>query len=144
MFQGSSKLNLDGKGRMSVPSRHRDVLKLQSEGRLTLTRHPDGCLLMFPRPVWETARGEIARWPLSVKRWQRMFLGNASDVDMDNAGRVLISPELREAVHLAPDATVMLLGMGSHFEIWEVGAHEQNEAATSAAGIPEELQHFSF
>lgn len=129
---------------MIVPSKHRDVLNLQSEGRLTLTRHPDGCLLMFPRPVWETARGEIAKWPISVKHWQRIFLGNASDVEMDGAGRVLISPELRHATKLESDSKVMLLGMGSHFEIWEADAHEQNEAATIAGGFPEELKQFSF
>ena len=38
----------------------------------------------------------------------------------------------------------MLLGMGSHFEIWEADAHEQNESATIAGGFPEELKHFSF
>ena len=144
MFQGASQLNLDGKGRMIVPAKHRDALQVQSEGRLTLTRHPDGCLLMFPRPVWETARTEIARWSISVKHWQRMFLGNALDVEMDAAGRVLISPELRNAVGLKPDSRVMLLGMGSHFEIWEASAHEKNEAATLAGGVPDELRHFSF
>lgn len=144
MFQGASKLNLDGKGRMIVPTRHRDALNLQSEGRLTLTRHPDGCLLMFPRPVWEATRVEIAGWPMSAKQWQRIFLGNASDVEMDAAGRLLISPELRDATGLKPDSKVMLLGMGSHFEIWEAAAHEQNEAATLAAGFPEDLKHFSF
>lgn len=129
---------------MIVPSKHRDALNLQSEGRLTLTRHPDGCLLMFPRPVWESARVDIAKWPMSVKHWQRIFLGNASDVEMDTAGRVLISPELRNATGLKPDSRVMLLGMGSHFEIWEVAAHEKNEADTLAAGMPEDLKNFSF
>ena len=137
-------MSLDGKGRMIVPTRHRDALNLQSEGRLTLTRHPDGCLLMFPRPAWESLRIEIAAWPMSAKHWQRIFLGNASDVEMDAAGRVLVSPELRAATGLKQDSKVMLLGMGSHFEIWEAAAHEQNEAATLAGGFPEELKHFSF
>ena len=145
MFQGASKLSLDNRGRMIVPTKHRDALNLQSDGRLTLTRHPDGCLLMFPRSTWERSRTEIAAWPMSLKRWQRMFLGNASDVEMDNAGRVLISPELRAAVALdVADAKVMLLGMGSHFEIWEAEAHERNEMSTAAAGFPEDLKHFSF
>ena len=129
---------------MTVPAKHRDALKLQSEGRLTITRHPDGCLLMFPRSVWEQTRVEIAAWPMSAKQWQRIFLGNASDADMDSAGRVLIAPELRAATGLSPDSRVMLLGMGSHFEIWEATAHEKNEAATLAAGFPEDLKHFSF
>ena len=129
---------------MSVPTRHRDALTLQSEGRLTLTRHPHGCLLMFPRPVWEARREEIALWPMSARPWQRIFLGNASDVEMDGAGRVLISPELRAATALKPDSKVMLLGMGSHFEIWDVAAHEKNEAETLAAGLPPDLANFSF
>ena len=54
MFQGPSAISLDAKGRMSIPSQHRDALALQGEGRVTLTRHPDGCLLLFPRPAWET------------------------------------------------------------------------------------------
>ena len=61
MFQGASSLNRDAKGRMSIPARHRDALSLQSEGRVTLTRHPHGCLLLFPRPVWEQHREQIAR-----------------------------------------------------------------------------------
>ena len=65
MFQGRSALTLDAKGRMSVPTRHRDALTLQCEGRLTLTRHPDGCLLLYPRPVWEQHREQIANSPLS-------------------------------------------------------------------------------
>ena len=60
MFQGASQLTLDGKGRISIPSRHRDVLMAQCDGRLTLTRHPDGCLLVYPRPVWEARREKIA------------------------------------------------------------------------------------
>ena len=45
MFQGASAINLDAKGRMSIPAKHRDALAIQCEGRLTLTKHPDGCLL---------------------------------------------------------------------------------------------------
>ncbi|MFP3701844.1 cell division/cell wall cluster transcriptional repressor MraZ, partial [Burkholderia sp. SIMBA_013] len=56
MFQGSSALTLDAKGRISIPTRHRDALMAQAEGRLTLTRHPDGCLLVYPRPEWEKKR----------------------------------------------------------------------------------------
>ena len=144
MFQGASKLSLDNRGRMIVPTKHRDALNLQSEGRLTLTRHPDGCLLLFPRSVWEKSRAEIAGWPMSLKQWQRMFLGNASDVEMDNAGRVLISPELRAVAGLDLSAQVMLLGMGSHFEIWEVAGHAKIVADTIAAGIPEDLKHLRF
>lgn len=142
MFQGASSLNLDAKGRMTIPARHRDALLLQCEGRITLTKHPDGCLLLFPRPVWEMRREEIAKWPISARSWQRIFLGNASDVDFDSAGRILISPELRAAVGLTRD--VMVMGMGSHFEIWDAAKLGESESNAIAAGMPDVLNDFSF
>jgi MraZ protein len=142
VFQGASALNLDAKGRMSIPSKHRDALSLQCEGRVTLTKHPHGCLLFFPRPVWESHREQIAAWPMSARAWQRIFLGNASDVDMDGAGRILIAPELRAAVGLSRD--VMLLGMGSHFEIWDAAKLAESESDAIASGMPDVLANFSF
>jgi MraZ protein len=142
VFQGASALNLDAKGRMSVPAKHRDALMVQCEGRVTLTKHPHGCLLFFPRPVWEQHREQIAAWPMSARAWQRIFLGNASDVEMDSAGRILIAPELRAAAGLSRD--VMLLGMGSHFEIWDAAKLAENEAQAIANGMPDALADFSF
>lgn len=142
VFQGASGLNLDAKGRMSIPARHRDALVVQCEGRMTLTKHPHGCLLFFPRPVWESHREQIAAWPMSARAWQHIFLGNACDVEMDTAGRILISPELRAAAGLSRD--VMLLGMGSHFEIWDAAKLAESEAEAIATGMPDALSNFSF
>ncbi len=142
MYQGASSLNLDAKGRMSIPARHRDALSVQCEGRVTLTKHPHGCLLLFPRPVWESHREQIASWPMSARAWQRIFLGNACDVEMDGAGRILIAPELRNAVGLMRD--VMLLGMGSHFEIWDAAKLNDSETQAIAEGMPDVLNNFSF
>ena len=142
MFQGASAINLDAKGRMSIPAKHRDALALQCEGRLTLTRHPHGCLLLFPRPVLETHRDQIAAWPMSARAWQRIFLGNACDVEIDSAGRALIAPELRAAVGLEKE--VMMLGMGTHFEIWDAAKLAADEASAVAGGMPDVLSNFSF
>jgi MraZ protein len=142
VFQGASAINLDAKGRMSIPAKHRDALSQQCEGRMTLTKHPHGCLLFFPRPVWEQHREQIAAWPMSARAWQRIFLGNACDVELDSAGRVLISPELRAAVGLEKE--VMMLGMGSHFEIWDAAKLAADEALAVAGGMPDALSNFSF
>lgn len=130
MFQGASALSLDAKGRMSIPARHREALQQQAEGRVTLTKHPDGCLLLFPRPEWENFRTRIAALPMDAHWWKRIFLGNAADVDMDGAGRVLIAPELRSAAML--DKEVMLLGMGSHFEVWDAATYTAKEQQAMA------------
>ena len=142
VFQGSSALTLDAKGRISIPTRHRDALASQVDGRLTLTRHPDGCLLLYPRPVWEKKREQIAAFPMSARPLQRLLLGNAQDVDLDAAGRILIAPELRTAAGLTRE--IMLLGMGSHFEVWDAAEWARREAEDLAKGMSEALDQFSF
>ncbi|OZI37753.1 cell division/cell wall cluster transcriptional repressor MraZ [Bordetella genomosp. 10] len=142
MFQGSSALTLDAKGRVSIPTRHRDALLAQAEGRLTLTRHPDGCLLMYPRQEWEKRRETIAALPMSARALQRLMLGNAQDVELDGSGRILIAPELRNAAGMTRE--VMMLGMGAHFELWDAAALARREAEDLAQGMPDVLNQFSF
>lgn len=135
-------MSLDAKGRMSIPTRHREALQVQAENRVTITKHPDGCLLLFPRPEWEMFRSRIAALPMDAHWWRRIFLGNAADIEMDGNGRVLIAPELRSAAGL--DKEVMLLGMGSHFEIWDAATYTAKEQAAMAQGMPDALKNFSF
>lgn len=142
MFQGASALNLDAKGRMSVPARHRDALQIQGDGRVTFTKHPDGCLLLFPRPEWEAFRSRVAQLPMDAHWWRRIFLGNAQDLDIDNSGRLLISPELRAAANI--EREVILLGMGSHLEVWDAQIYAEKEQAAIALGMPEALKQFTF
>jgi len=143
VFQGSSALTLDAKGRVSVPTRHRDVLVSQVAGRLTLTRSPEGCLLVYPRTVWEQKREQIAAFPMSARPLQRLLLGNAQDVEMDGSGRILVAPELRQAAGLTRE--VMLLGMGSHFELWDAAELARREAEDLATMVTSDtLNQFSF
>ena len=127
---------------MSIPAKHRDALAIQCEGRLTLTRHPDGCVMLFPRPVWEQHRQQIAQWPMQARAWQRILLGYATDVELDTAGRILIAPELRTAAGI--EREVMLMGMGSHFEIWDAARMAEKEQQAIEAGTPDVLANFSF
>ena len=125
-----------------MPTRHRDVLSATAAGQLTLTKHPHGCLMVFPRPEWEKFRERIAQLPMSAQWWKRIFLGNAQDVDMDGTGRVLVSPELRQAAGLTRDC--MLLGMGQHFELWDKATYDAKEAEAMQAGMPEAFEDFAF
>jgi len=135
VFQGASSLSLDAKGRLSVPTRHRDVLAATADGQLTITRHPHGCLMIFPRPAWEQFRERVATMPLKDQWLKRLFIGNAMDVQMDATGRILVSPELRAAARIERDT--LLLGMGSHFELWDKATHDEQEARALAAGLAE-------
>lgn len=142
MFQGASSLALDTKGRLSVPTRFRDALTTAAAGQLTITKHPHGCLMIFPRNEWEKFRERIAALPMQAQWWKRIFLGNAMDVEMDGAGRVLVSPELRLAAGISKDS--VLLGMGAYFELWDAGTYAAQEAEQMKGEMPDVFKDFSF
>jgi MraZ protein len=141
VFQGASSLSLDAKGRLSVPTRHREVLSATAAGQLTITRHPHGCLMLFPRTEWEKFRERVAALPMTAQWWKRIFLGNAMDVEMDNTGRLLVSPELRAAAHISKEA--VLLGMGTHFELWDKATYDAQEAEAMQGEMPDVFRDFS-
>lgn len=142
VFQGPAALTLDGKGRIAMPARHRELLTAMGCQQLTVTKHPAGSLMIFPRPAWDAFRDKVAALPMEAAGWKRVFLGNAMDADIDASSRVLIAPELRLSAGLVRD--VMLLGMGSHFELWDAKAHAEHEAKVMQSDMPESLKSFSF
>lgn len=147
MFRGATNLSMDAKGRLTVPTKHRDALLTQSAGHLVLTAHPHGCLLLYPQPAWEPIQAKmmaLSSFDRQSSSLQRLLVGYAEDITIDNAGRMLVSPALREFAQLEKD--VMLVGQGSHFEMWNMSAwRKQLENITNGASVemPAELEGFS-
>lgn len=147
MFRGATSLNLDAKGRLAVPSRHRDALFTESSGRVVLTAHPHRCLLLYPQPAWEPIQAKImslSSFDRQSSALQRLLVGYAEDLELDSAGRLLISSALRDFAGLEKQA--MLVGQGSHFEVWSMESWKaQLEHAIAGEGmeLPAELEGFS-
>lgn len=148
MFQGAAALSLDAKGRLAVPSRHRDALAVACSGRLVVTAHPHQCLVIYPEPAWQPIRAQVLAAPSLDPRSaaiKRLLVGNARDEEMDSAGRVLIAPELREWAGL--EKQVWLVGQGSHFELWSDTGWKKQQAAMleifNAGDLPPGLETLS-
>lgn len=137
MFQGTSLLVLDAKGRLSLPAKYRESLLVPCEGEVTLTRHPDGCALIFPRAVWEELRARLVALPYSARVLQRVMLGSAVDVIADAAGRLLVPTDLRSLCGLNREVT--LIGLGNHFELWDQVKYMQFEQAELQKGLPQDV-----
>lgn len=147
VFQGATQLSLDAKGRLVVPTGHREVLLVQAEGRVVVTAHPHRCLLLYPRSHWESIRERVMSYS-SLERQtsmlQRLLVGHAKDVEIDASGRLLIAPELRRFAGL--DKQVMLVGQGGHFEIWAMEAWEKQVEQIVSLGdhlLPPGMENFS-
>ena len=147
MFQGATQLNLDSKGRLAIPSRHRDLLLVECAGQLVMSADADGCLLLYPQPEWEPIRDKLLKLSAlnpRIRALQRRLIGYAEEVLMDAAGRVLISPALRSYASL--DKHVMLIGQGNKFELWDEAkwtAQQDAELSFGVGALPPELEGFT-
>jgi MraZ protein len=121
MFRGATLVNLDSKGRLSVPTRYRDQLNESASGQMVCTIDINhACLLLYPLPEWEIIEQKLSLLSSmnpQERRVQRLLLGHASECQMDSAGRLLIAPVLRQHAGLTKE--VMLVGQFNKFELWD-------------------------
>ena len=139
VFRGGPVLTLDGKGRITVPARWRELLMANVNGQMIVAKNPDGCLSLYPLPAWERFEAELLALPQEHDAWRRIFVGSATDVEIDSASRVLIPPELRNWAGL--EREVKFMGIGAHFELWDLARYETDEAQKIAQGRPEPLRN---
>jgi len=121
VFFGETTINLDAKGRLAVPMRYRDDLRQQCENRMVLTysAFDSGVLWLYLEQEWRRVRDEVMALPSlnsSHRSLQRRLVGSATAVELDGSGRILLPPSLREVTGL--EKRIVMLGMGSRFEIW--------------------------
>ena len=152
MFRGINAVNIDSKGRMAVPTKYRDRLLQDCAGRLVVTIDTDAtCLLLYPMPEWELIEAKIQALPsfnAGARRVQRLLIGHATDLELDNTGRLLIPPLLRD--YAGFDKRVMLVGQGKKFELWDEVQWEANRSQwlalsteTATHDLPQDLQNLA-
>jgi len=149
VFRGATKVSLDAKGRMAIPTRYRERLAARCDGQIVVTVDKDHCLLVYPLPDWEELERKLVRLPSMNKVARnivRIMVGYATEVEMDANGRILVSRELRDFASLEKQA--MLIGQGNKFELWdETTWNEKRDAWLSEdddGELPADLETISF
>jgi MraZ protein len=146
VFRGVQHINMDAKGRFAMPARQREPLLSQCEGQMVITIDTQSaCLVLYPLPEWDRIEAQIKSLPTlkpAVKRFQRLVLGYATDLQLDGNGRVLLPQPLRD--HAQLDKKLVLDGQGDKLELWSesLWMAETEQALADASGdaeLPEEL-----
>lgn len=145
MFRGQFQHTIDGKGRVSLPSRFRDALLCDGDARMVITPAPfDPCLHLYPFRAWEEFERKIADLPSldpTIVRFRRIYVSPAIELELDRAGRVLLPPSFREKAQLQRE--VLFAGMGRILEVWsqerwdEATAMSAEEMASFKASVQE-------
>src|SRR4051812_43200133 len=106
MFRGRYEHTIDAEGGTSLPARDRDVLSSIGERRIILTSALDPCLVGYTTPEWSAFEERLAKLPQfdrAVQKLRRIYVSGAVECEVDDSGRILVPPTLREHAHLKKD-----------------------------------------
>lgn len=139
MFLGEYAHNLDIKGRVAIPAKFREKL---STGAI-VTRGLDNCLFVFAPKEWQALAEKLVALPLAQansRAFVRLMLSGATDVSLDNQGRILIPDYLRKYADLKKE--VIITGLYSRMEVWNKELWERYKQKTESAS-EEIAEHLS-
>lgn len=141
MFIGEHEHKIDEKGRLALPARFRVAF---AEGAV-VTRGLDGCLFVYTLSEWEILADKLMNLPLSqgdARKFARLMLAGAQDVELDRQGRINIPAYLREFASVK--GNVIVAGLYNRLEVWEVSAwrKQQTEAESRSDEIAGSLTEF--
>jgi MraZ protein len=131
MFRGRYEHTMDAKGRTSLPARYRDVLSSIGERRIILTSALDPCLVAYTSPEWSAFEERLAKLPQfdrAVQKLKRIYVSGAIECEVDDSGRILVPPTLRDYASLTKN--VLWAGSGKYAELWDATLWKQHFDAT--------------
>ncbi len=117
---------IDRGRRINFPAAFRRALSEESKDRVVVARGLDGCLLIYPKDVWEVRRVEFNQSPYAPKlqrRLQRELFHGAKESTFDSQGRITIPPRLMKLAKLEKEA--LIIGMGDRVELWNPAIYEE-------------------
>ena len=116
---GEFEAKADEKGRILVPMGLRKQLPPDMQDRFVLNRGFENCVSMMPYSLWLKESEKVNKLNPNRKvnrEYQRFYSSGATEVQLDNAGRMLIPKHLQEWADL--NREVVIAAYGSKIEIW--------------------------
>ncbi len=116
-FHGTFEHTLDAKHRLTVPSKYRTALS----GTVFLVKDVDRCISVYHEDTYSamtrSALAGLNEMSPQARELRRFFHANATDVELDSAGRVMLPPSHLE--HAGIDRQVVIIGAGDSLELWD-------------------------
>jgi len=124
-FHGEYQSTVDAKGRFLLPGGLKKQLA-EGENRFIVGRGFEKCLTLYPMKSWQNVLEKISQlndFDPKVRQFRRQFLGGATEVELDAAGRLLLPPTLREFALTGKE--IVLAAALDRFEIWDASKYKQ-------------------
>lgn len=124
MLIGEYKSKLSAKGRLAFPKRFREEMG----DKLVVTKGYENSLIVVPVDGWKALAEGTEDKPFlfgSARETSRFLLGGASEVELDEQGRFIVPPYLREYANLGEE--VVFLGLNKYVEVWDKKHWEEHQ-----------------
>lgn len=125
-FSGEYECKIDAKGRMVLPAKVKARLPEQDAGEIVVKRGFEKCLTIYPMMEWKKIFSKVAglnEFSAEYRNFQRNFFRGSTEVELDNAGRFLISKSLLKYAEI--DKEVIVVGLGNRVEIWNPDLYDE-------------------
>lgn len=122
---GEYEATVDVKGRFLLPTGVKKQLP-EGESKFVMNRGFEGCLNLYPLQNWKPVIESINKlndFDPKVREFKRKFLGGATEVETDSAGRILLPQSLKEYAGLTKD--IVLAANGTKLEIWDATKYKK-------------------
>ena len=141
MFMGKHNHTIDPKGRLSIPSKFREVLGEE----FVISKGMDGCLFVYPLDEWTEFYNKLKnlnQLDNNSRQFVRYFLHGAESVTVDKQGRILMPQHLKEAAGLEKD--VVVAGAGTRVQIWDTKKYEKQSKGVDIDKVSKAMLDLGF
>ena len=124
-FLGEFEATVDTKSRFLLPAGLKKQLE-EGDTKFVIARGFEKCLTLYPLKSWEPMIAKINQlndFDPKVREFRRQFLGGATEVELDAAGRMLLPPTLKEHAGLGKD--IILVAALDKIEIWDANKYKK-------------------
>ncbi len=132
-FRSTTEHGLDGKGRLNIPARFRDVLDQAYDDKSVVVTPPwEKCLRVYPLQEWAQLEKKLLQRAAddpSARKMVHYLITESTETKLDKNGRILLPIGQRQDANLEKE--VVLAGVVKYFEIWDKSIHDAEHQITA-------------
>ena len=151
-FRGEHTQKVDGKGRVSIPSRFRRIIE-SGDPDWASGKSPE-FVIVYGDENWkflecytvgsmENLEEDIDQLPIGDDReyLETIYHGHSMEMSVDKTGRIVLSKKLRDKLEIDDEA--FFIAKGSYFEIWKPETYDSTKKVRTDSYLVDKPEGFN-
>ena len=144
LLYGKYSVSLDPKGRMAIPTLHRNLFPEDQRDTIIITRGSSNYISGYYKSSWDEFIEKIMSFKTSFnnrQRLKRQFIGRCHFIKFDKLGRITLPADLIEYAKLEGSSEAFVIGCDDAIEIWnpKIYKTDSDESEEFVQGVLNEI-----